>query len=240
VRIINVFFISFFSVICLGHESITVSTVQIARAGFIKESTPQGIYYDIANLIVKEAGYKVNNTILPYPRVIESLASGKSDMSILISTQTTNKICDPVIELSKIKSIVVGLKGKRIHSLFDLKGKTVAVFRQANYGPIFDKNETIKKYEVNSYDQALKMLFSGRLQAIAGYQNSIHHTLKQQGYDVNILATPLVINRQSISVQYSKRSAHPNAKKLIKAAAQRLVSQGKYKEIVEKYTGIID
>ena len=237
----NLFKITMLIVLCVFYAGsmaqgiIRVSNLHIAPAGFIENNTPQGIFYDIAKKIILDAGYTPEIQLLPYPRVLDNLASGRADMSILISNKAIEKTCDSIMPLAQVHSIIVGLKGHDFSELSSLQGKTVGVLRLAKYDRNFEKNTKIKKYEFNSYEQGLKMLLSKRFDAMAGTQISVYYTLAKQGYSHTLLGKPLIINSNSISIQYSKKSLNPQAKDLIAQAARRLLDKGELDKIIASY-----
>ena len=217
---------------------IKVSSLQIAPAGFVENNIPQGIFYDIAKQVILEAGYTPSIQILPYPRVVDNLVTGKADMSILIENATIEKTCDAIAPILKVESIIVGLKGNSFPDLLSLHGKTVGVVRLAKYHSEFDQDPKINKYEVNSYEQGLNMLISKRFDAMVGTKTSLYYTLARQGYSAEILGTPLVLNYKIVSIQYSKKSANPQAKNKIAKAVKYLIKQGEINKIIENYIGL--
>ena len=225
--------------VSFAQEIIRVSNLDIAPAGFIENGVRKGIFHDIAKQVIIEAGFIPEIQLLPYPRVLENLTTGKADMSILISNEVVEKNCDSLAEISTVQSIVVGLKGTNYPELTSLHGRTVGILRQAKYDERFEKNSHIRKYEFNSYEQGLKMLFSKRFDAMAGTKISLYYTLAKQGYSAKLLSQPLVLNSKIISIQYSKNSLHPHAKLKIQMAAKKLIEQGKIQRIIERYIGSI-
>jgi polar amino acid transport system substrate-binding protein len=222
-----------------SQEIIRVSNLDIAPAGFIEDGVPQGIFHDIAKQVIIEAGFIPEIQLLPYPRVLENLTTGKADMSILISNEVIEKACDALVPISIVQSIVVGLKGSEYKDLTSLHGKTVGILRKAKYDERFEKNNHIKKYQFNSYEQGIQMLFSNRFDAMAGTKISLYYTLARLDYARKFLGKPLVLNSKTISIQYSKNSIHPKAKHKIKMAAKRLIQQGQIERIIERYMGKI-
>ncbi len=217
---------------------IKVSTLQIAPAGFIENNIPQGIFYDIAKRVILEAGYTPSIQILPYPRVVDNLVTGKADMSILMANPTIENSCNAIAPILNVESIIVGLKGKAFPNLLSLHGKTVGVVRLAKYHSEFDQNSKIKKYEINSYEQGLNMLISKRFDAMVGTKTSLYYTLTRQGYSADMLGTPLLLNSKIVSIQYSKKSANPQAKNKIAKALKNLIKQGQIDKIIESYIGL--
>ena len=217
---------------------IKVSSLKIAPAGFIENNIPQGIFYDIAKRVILDAGYIPSIQILPYPRIVDNLMTGKADMSILMANPTIEKSCIAIAPILNVESIIVGLKGKAFPNLLSLHGKTVGVVRLAKYHSEFDQDPKINKYEVNSYEQGLNMLISKRFDAMVATKTSLYYTLTKQGYSADMLGTPLILNSKIISIQYSKKSVNPQAKNKITKAVKKLIKQGEINKIIESYMGV--
>jgi len=217
---------------------IKVSSLQIAPAGFIEDNIPQGIFYDIAKRVILDAGYIPSIQILPYPRIVDNLRTGKADMSILMANPTIEKSCIAIAPILNVESIIVGLKGKTFPNLLSLHGKTVGIVRLAKYHSEFDKDRKINKYEVNNYEQGLNMLISKRFDAMVGTKTSLYYTLTRLGYSAEILDTPLVLNSKIVSIQYSKKSVNPQAKNKITKAVRKLIKQGEINKIIQSYMGV--
>ncbi len=217
--------------------TIKISTIELSIAGFVKDGRAQGVFYDIANQIVLDAGYIPDNKILPYPRVLQTLMTGSADISILFTNEAVAKSSDQLLAITATKNIVVGLIGSDYNHLSDLHGKTVAHVRQAHYDDAFDADKLIKKYATSGYEQSLKMLSAGRVEAIIGSEMSIYFLWRQLGYSADNLGTALVLNSKESYLQFSKQSKHQSAKDKIINAAKNLKRRGGVDKILNDYTG---
>lgn len=55
---------------------IEIRTIAIAPYCFESSAQPSGIYFDLANQLSDESGFKATNLIYPYARIIKELKSG--------------------------------------------------------------------------------------------------------------------------------------------------------------------
>jgi len=184
-----------------------------------------------------DAGYIPDNTILPYARVLQTLMTGSADMSILFTNDAVAKSSDQLFPISATKNVVIGLIGSNYNHLSDLHGKTVARVRQASYDDAFNADKLINKYATSGYEQSLKMLRAGRVQAIVGSEMSIYSTWRQLGYSADTLGEPLILNSKESYLQFSKQSKHKAAKDKIMNAAKNLKRRGDIDKIIGDYTG---
>lgn len=221
----------------LADSTIKVSTIKLSPLGFTQNGQDQGIFYDIANQIVLNAGYTPENKILPYPRVIQTLMTGSKDISILFTNEAVAKSSDQLMPILEFENIIVGLRGSTYERLSDLHGQTIANVRQAVYDEALNEDKLIKKHPTTGYEQSIKMLLGGRVDAIVGAGITIYYTLEKLGYTAAILGKPFVLNSKDAYLHFSRQSQHQDAKDKITKAAKNLKEQGVIDKIIEGYRG---
>jgi len=106
-----------------------------------------------------------------------------------------------------LENIVVGRKGTNFKSLDDLHDKTVATVRGAKYDDAFTADTKIIKYDTSRYEQSIKMLINGRLDAMIGPSIGLFFTAKKMGYSREKFGDVLVLNTKDTYLQYSRKSA---------------------------------
>lgn len=144
--------------------------------GVIQELTNEIATHSHIDLVIKK---------LPYPRIINRLHYEQLDSAFIFKN---NKLLINNIITDKIryagpfafsKVLVISKKGKTINHYNDLKKLTnIAVIRKASFDERFDLDRTINKAFVGSYYQGLKMMLSGRVEAIIGSQIGLEHNMQ--------------------------------------------------------------
>jgi len=109
-----------------SREQVQVRTISITPYGIHNDGQSSGIYYDLANTMAKESGYRVVNHVYPYIRIMHELKSGQADFTIMFKYKELDEHVIYVAPLPSLKNVVIGLKGTQIDSINDLKYKTLA------------------------------------------------------------------------------------------------------------------
>ncbi|WP_286267135.1 substrate-binding periplasmic protein [Thalassotalea atypica] len=217
-------------------KEVKVATIKFTNVGMIENGYVKGLFYDIANLIIMEAGYRPNNHVVPYSRVLKLLQHGDIDFSIMYSNKEVESYAKQLVSIMHFDNIIVGLPGVNYQQLNDLEGQVVISIRNAVFGEEFSSNDKVKIYTVGNYQQALQMLLSKRADAIIGAKNSIYWTLNDLGLSRNVLGKPLLVNSKSAYIQFSYLSKKPEIKEKLKLAAEKLKHQGVFEALKLKYT----
>jgi len=224
----------------VGQESqaIVIRTIGIPPYGILSGKRPSGIYYDTANLLAKEAGYKVQNDIYPYARIIQELKLGRADMTIMFRYQMLDKHVIYIAPLPPLRTVIIGLKESSFDSVDSLRGKTIAYLRGAKFSDEVDNNPDIKKLVTTDFIQGIKMLARRRVDAIIGPLDPIISAIERTGHDQNIFGKPLVIDERTPWVQISKNSVDRISEEQLKTVFHDIERRGALNRIRSKYLGI--
>jgi len=211
----NLFFskiaIGIFLMIFLGSHSAWAKTLRIVSLqlhpfGFHDGDTSRGILYDFGNRIAEEAGFSYENKIVPYTRAIKMLEIGEADFCMLFPNDMLDKCAVKVVPVMMLENIIVGLKGTKFDSLEALHGKSVATVRDAQYDDAFLADKAIQKIETYHYEQSVKILFAGRVDAMIGPKTGLYFTVRKLGFSAEKLGEPLVLNTKDVWLHFSKKN----------------------------------
>lgn len=219
------------------HSKIVIRTIGVAPYGIQRHANSSGIYFDFANLLAKKAGYKATNNIYPYARIINELKTGQTDMTIMFRYKKLNDHVINVAPLPSLKTVVVGLRGTSFTSIDQLKGKTIAHLRGANFSDAISKDSEILKVGTTNITQGIRMLMLKRVDAIIGPLTPIIDAAKQiskEGEEV-VFDTPLIVGERTPWIQISKKSTDRISVEKLKAAFLEMEKQGTLKAIEETY-----
>jgi polar amino acid transport system substrate-binding protein len=218
---------------------IEIRTIAIAPYGFENSTEPNGIYFDLANQLSKESGFKAKNLIYPYARIIKELKSGETDLSIMFKYKELSEYVIYIAPLPTLKNVVIGLAGTEIYAIDDLKGKTIGYLRGAKFSDVIDNDPDIYKYEVRDYLQGVGMLKSGRVYAIIGPIDPILTATSELGDNISILGKPFVVSQRTPWVQMSKKSKHIATINTLKKHVTKILARGDLDLLRKKYiTGL--
>lgn len=217
-------------------DTIEIRTIGIPPYGIQDESGPGGIYYDIANLIAIEAGLESNNYIYPYARIVNELKSGQTDLTIMIKYEELEAHVVYIAPLPPLQTVVVGLRGSDISSIEDLKGKTLAYLRGAQFSDVIDNDQEINKQDTRDFVQGAEMLVFGRVDGIVGPLDPILRALAEVENGAYVLDEPLVVSERTPWLQMSKKSLGQLDPEHLKVIFLDIVERGELERTVRQYT----
>lgn len=137
---------------------------------YFTENVPQptGLSLDLLRPAVNQLGWKIEIITCPFPRCLKLAEQGQVDIvSGLIKTAERERylhFIEPAM-MNFESSFVFYSRPEQslsIHQVADLKGRTVAVMRNAVYFPEFDNASGFEKIPVNSESVALELVYKNR------------------------------------------------------------------------------
>ncbi|MCJ8300592.1 MAG: transporter substrate-binding domain-containing protein [Pseudomonadales bacterium] len=209
-------------------------TIAIAPYGFERDSAAAGIYFDLANLLLREAGFRSEHHIYPYARIIHELKTGQTDLTIMFKYQ---ELADHVIyiaPLPTLKNVVIGLKGEHFESISALRGKTLAYLRGANFSEQIDNDPLIVKHRTADFRQGIEMLARGRVDAVIGPIQPILSAAAAMDR-INMLGEPLVVSERTPWLQISKKSVFSIFITEFENVFNSALRRGELKKLQQKY-----
>lgn len=222
---------------------IKVPDVKICTLGFIPygindEGNLSGLYYDMANLIVTNAGYSSVNNVTPYARIAKRMTFGKTDLTIMFRNPALDDYVDYVAPLPVQEVIAIGLQGSSFNKVSDLSGKVISYIRGAKFNNNIDNNKNIKKHEVIDYTQGIKMLMMGRSNAIIGSLLPIKKAAlaleKKENIKI-VFGKPLILESRTPWIQLSKKSSNRIDIEKLQQSFLQLQKQGTLNRLKVKY-----
>jgi len=220
-----------------ANDSIEIRTIGIPPYGIQEKNKPSGFYFEVSNLVAKEAGYTANNYVYPYIRIINELKTGQTDMSILFKYEELEEYVVYVAPLATLKTVVIGLNGTEFKTISSLKGKTIAYLRGAKFSDDIDNDPEIIKEITTDFLQGVKMLKFGRVDAIIGPLDPILSAANKITDGEYIFGKPLVVAERTPWIQISNKSASELSVRKLRTIILKLKERGVIKEIRQKYIG---
>ena len=215
-------------------NTVQIRTIAVTPYGIENNLKRSGIYYDLANLLIKNSELSSQHRIYPYARIMSELKSGKTDLTIMFKYKELQDHVIYITPLPSLKNVVLGLKGNRFKSTRDLEGKTIAYLRGAKFSKEIDNNVKIKKYQTKNFSQGIKMLARGRVDAIIGPMEPILSAADSVGMS-NIFDKPLYVSERTPWLQISKKSKLRLRVNKIRDIFNNILIRGELKKLQHKY-----
>lgn len=200
--------------------------------GMSVDGSAQGLLVDVQYALGLETGLEQQLVLQPYSRVIHSIYSGEVDMAGLFDARVDLSQVVKIAAITESSIIIAGKAGMEpISSIEGLRGKVVGHMRGSKYGPVFDDASHFTKVPINTMLQGLAMLYRGRIDAMAGADQTFFWTIKQEQFSSADFVPLLVISKPVVSLYISKKSPHLDLIPRYRQAMQNLHDAGVIDEI---------
>lgn len=227
----------FFSVKSFSSDDpvLQVRTIAISPYGVESPNGQSGIYYDLANLLIKRTNLKSKHYIYPYARIIHELKVGITDLTIMFKYKELEPYVEYIYPLPSLKNIVIGRKGNDFTSIESLYGLSIGYLRGAKFSDAIDNNDAIDKQTITDINQGVTMLSLGRVDAIIGPHAPILSAAKKLKLSDDFFGKPLIVSERTPWLQVSKKSINKVSKKQLKAIFSEMMVKGELEKIQKKY-----
>ncbi|MEH6346041.1 MAG: transporter substrate-binding domain-containing protein [Bermanella sp.] len=216
-------------------RDIKIATIGFPPYGISEQGVLSGIYYEAANMLVKEAGYNASNIITPYARIKSGLKTGQSDMTIMFKYPELEEFVTYVAPFPSLKIVVLGLHSSVFTSLKDLKGIRLGYLRGASFSDAIDRDPDVIIHRTTDFLQGVKMLLAGHVEAIIGPMDPILSTAAKIGMSEEVFGVPLIIDERTPWIQVSNKSLLVLSPDKLKISFEKIKKRGVLKELRKKY-----
>lgn len=211
-----------------GVSSPRVSTSTVTPWGIVSDDgSAAGILVDFQKILFERAGVPMNLRMEPYPRVIQSIRSGTADVAVMFVSPESQRIAISLGKVVDEQIVIVTLADRPpVHSLDDFNGKLVGQVRGSRYGKDFDQHPGIVRTPVTDVEQGLKMLLSGRIEAMTSTQHSLLYAMYTASIDSNRIRIALPLFTAQADLYVSRQAATEPWVDLLHKALQTMTEDG--------------
>jgi polar amino acid transport system substrate-binding protein len=214
-------------------EALSFGIMTAAPYGITREDNSiSGSNHDIAEVIAEKAGVEFTFRLEPLPRLISDLKVGRLDVMIMFPTDETRPYA--IAPIMPNNTVIIPTLGQSLQKYDDLKGKTIAGLRGAVYDQQFSADESVRKYDVDTYVMGLRMTTGGRVDGIIGPDFGLFYQMKLQGMRKEEFGAPLVINTRMLFLLASSKVA-PDLVQRLKAATDQVRENGAIAAAASRY-----
>ena len=204
-----------------------------------------GIDIELTEALLNEVNCTLNILEIPWARALLMLASGEIDILINVSKTQEREPFYYFIGPIRNEEIVFATYKKLNYNLTKIDDilrldKPIAIQRNAYYGAALQRiinNEKNKELFVHvpSNEIKLRLLKRGRISGFLEAKRNIIHGINNDEIFADIWFSALVLHKNPVYFALSKKSINSELKQRISDGFERLVAQGKIKEIVLKH-----
>lgn len=207
----------------------------------------RGLHVELATVALKRVGCDVRLVEMPWVRAVVELQRGRLDL--LPGTADTQEraafalFSRPTNSARNVLFIATQVEARyNPNALADIIGTDfrLAVQRGSTYGPVYDillkKPEFVQRLTfVNSQESAVRMLSAGRVEGFLGDELSGFDRVHRMGLKDSIKRSKVVVSEDADRIAFSKATNDAAFVKRFDGALESMVSDGTYKQILERY-----
>jgi polar amino acid transport system substrate-binding protein len=195
----------------------------------------------VLTLALKDRGFEPLIQFMPFPRALSWAQQGQVEAIAPLyksAARAEYLLFSEPLGFSQTALFYQSKKPINFKGLDDLKGLKVAVMRGARVSDDFDDNGDLVRVEVTSYEQQVRMLMAGRVDAIVGEEFVVREMLRRQyspgARGIVQAEQPLAV--QAMYVGVAKNAKHAAAKlTAINLGLAQLRASGVYGAILAEY-----
>jgi polar amino acid transport system substrate-binding protein len=220
-------------------DEIRFATMKLAPYGY-KNGAGEitGYLYEVANAIMKEAGFRVRNELLPVRRLHQQMVKGGADCTLVARIPIT-EVYQMISPLGPSISLVfLPRPGIVLKTYESLVGKRIAVAR-GTLGAFkeFAEDDRMTRFMTGGYRENMLMLRRGRVDAVMGAWGSLIYNQRELGYDLKSLGKPLIIRQTPLWLVCSNNMKDTGKIERLRRATMRLRENGSIRSIISNYIG---
>lgn len=174
----------------------------------------------------------------PFARCLSMVKSGQADliMGLIKSKERAEYLTfiEPphILQYKPLRFFTLAKTNLTINNIDDLKPLLVGTIRGAAYHPEFDNYKSMKKVEITSREQLVKMLLKGHIDTFLEREESIKPLLSSQDYQQKItLANYQYDDPVGSYIAVSKSTAINGYAKQLSQQLAQIISSGEFAQI---------
>jgi len=142
-----------------------------------------------------------------YTRILKALKDGSLDGALIFKNTSLANDVHYVGPVGLSHVLVTKVRGNQPKNYQELAAlESIAVIRKAQFSTRFDQDNGLNKVYVESYEQGLKLLRKGRVEAIIGSEVGLRFGMDHLNMNSKVLTTALKIGDKEWWLHLSKKS----------------------------------
>jgi len=218
------------------HKKIDMVTLGQIPYGFVtSKGENKGVFYEILNEIISISQIGSSHKLIPFKRVVAKMKA-KQTFCTIASNDDENIALFDLVEPIGFTIFAGILPGPNIdlNDYSKLKGLRIAVPLGAYISKRFKNDNNLLKIASSKYTNAIKMLKSGRVDAVAGAMPALMYISKTQGIEQAYFGKPLLLKSYDMYLLCSY-DLPKDTRRILKQTIIDLKSKGKIQQILDSY-----
>jgi len=212
-----------------------ITLAQVPYGFLTSKGENKGVFYEILNEIISVSKIGNSHQLIPFKRVVARMKA-KQNFCTIAANDDENKSLFDLVEPIGFKLSAGILPGPNIdlNDYSKLKGLRIAVPLGAYISEKFNKDNNLLKVPSSKYTNAIKMLKSSRVDAVAGAIPALMYISKTQSIEQTYFGKPLLLKSYDVYLLCS-HDLQTETRHILKKTLIELKSKGKIQQILDSY-----
>jgi len=218
-------------------SSLDMLTLSQIPYGFVTpEGETTGVLYQILNEVMVLSTIGKHNNLVPFKRGLAKIRAKHNFCTIAAGTTESAELFDLVEPIGyQMSAGILPAKGIDLVDYDSLKNLRIAVPLGAYIEERFNSDTNLHKIIPSKFVNAMKMLKSGRIDAVAGTIPALTYIAKTQGMDERSFGKPLIYDPFDLYLLCSY-GIPTDVRYKLKKALKDLKAKGRVQQILERYS----
>lgn len=212
---------------------------EVAPFAFVADSSGRfdGINIRIANELQKRTGIKLDVLVVPSPRHVVLFPADTEAYSISHRENFTDDEGLVLADVTQYPVVVVPRSGVVLNNFDDVialsQDKGIGMLRRMSYGT-FGQDERVKKVDISTLENGLRMLEVGRISGVIGSLPGILAAAEKNG-SLHLISSRIVITHGTHVLRVRPDFAQSRTSKMLTAALTVMRNDGTIARIINDF-----
>jgi ABC-type amino acid transport substrate-binding protein len=218
------------------NNNITMITMDQIPYGFRgTNGRTTGVLYDILNEIMIESGIEKKNEVLSPMRLIATMTTKNNVCTLVADTPEVISMFDVIEPIGyQLTAGILPRVGATLLNYSSLRKLTIAVPLGNYINEKFNNDNKLSIMASRNYSNAINLLKTGQVDAIAGAISTIRFVGKKEGMKTTDFGQPLLFSQNDIQLVCTK-GLTKKVRRTLKNAVLKLKSNGEIQKIINGY-----
>ncbi len=242
-RILVLLMCSVMSLVAVAAERDSTPIVRFAAGTVMpwayldSEGNEQGLLSEFSQALASYTEIPYTNILQPYPRALQSLASGYVDFAVVFESQSVAKTAILVGGLSHSQVLMVARKAEASQYSSPLRdGRRVGYIRGSDYDLKTRDRDTLNLFPVNNMQQGLEMLLKKRIDIMVGTEEAFDWAVRDMQLGSDDLALVRVVGETGVGLYMSKKSSNKRLLDVYRQALDDMRQDGLLDDIFKRHS----
>lgn len=197
-----------------------------------EEGGERGVLVEFSKALALYSGMPYVNILQPYPRALQSLASGYVDCVVAFQSSSVAETAILVSDLSRSRILMVVRKGEMEKYKTPIAdGKRIGLIRGSDYDLSRRNRSTYNLFPVSNMHQGLELLIKNRIDVMVGTEEAFSWAIREMKLGSDDLELVRVIGEAGVGLYLSKHSPREELIEVYRQALNEMRKDGKLERI---------